>query len=160
MKKIIFTGLAVIISSTALTGCVTSNASKTTGNDYRTSEVRQAGEVFYGELLQIRNVTIHENERTQDRNQSQLGAGGALVGGVIGGNSNGLNGMIIGGLIGAAAGAMASGALSETPGYEMDIRLPNGQVIVVTQAKKEGEVFGSRVRVVKYGNTYRVTPAN
>ncbi len=160
MKKLATVVLTAAVIS-VLSGCMATNASKTGGSDYRTGEVRKAGEVQYGTLMGVRTVTIRENEGTEARNAGSLGTGGALLGGTIGGNSNGLNGAIIGGLIGAVAGAMASDKLGEVEGYEMDVQLPDGKVIVVVQAKKEGENFssGMKVRVVKYGDTYRVTPA-
>lgn len=106
-------------------------------------------------------MTIRENEGAEARNAGAMGSGGALLGGVVGGNSNGLNGMLLGGLIGAVAGAVASDKMGEVDGWEIDVQLPDGKIIVVVQAKKEGETFasGMKVRVVKYGDTYRVSGA-
>lgn len=142
-----------------MSGCMSTNASKTGGSDYRTAETRKAGEVQYGQIVGLRTVTIRENEGAEARNAGAMGSGGALLGGVVGGNSNGLNGALIGGLIGAVAGAVASNAIGETEGWEMDVRLPDGKIIVVVQAKNEKESFskGQNVRVVKYGDTYRVS---
>lgn len=160
MKKTVSLALT-LAALTGLSGCVATNASKTGSSDYRTGEVRKAGEIQYGTLMGVRTVTIRENEGAEARNAGSMGTGGALLGGTIGGNSNGLNGAIIGGLIGAVAGAMVSDKLGEVEGLEMDVQLPDGKVIVVVQTKKEGENFqlGMKVRVVKYGETYRVTPA-
>jgi outer membrane lipoprotein SlyB len=154
---------ATLLSTALLSGCMQSNAARTTGNDYRTSEVRQAGEVQYGKLMNVRTVRINENHQDSQMNSTGIGTGGAVLGGVIGNNMGGNNGMLIGGLLGAAAGALASNAtVGETDGWEMDIQLSSGQVIVVVQAKAQTDNFvtGMQVRVVRYGNTYRVSALN
>lgn len=159
MRKTLIIGS--LITTSLLSGCMATNATKTGGSDYRTAETRKAGEVQYGVIAGVRSVTIRENEGAEARNAGAMGSGGALLGGVVGGNSNGLNGMLIGGLIGAVAGAVASDKMGEVDGWEVDVQLPDGKIIVVVQAKKEGENFasGMKVRVVKYGDTYRVSGA-
>lgn len=161
MKKAILAGAVAVTLTTVLSGCMATNASKTGGSDYRTAETRKAGEVQYGVVAGVRSITIRENEGAEARNAGAMGSGGALLGGVVGGNSNGLNGAIIGGLIGAVAGAVASNSIGEVDGWEIDVQMPDGKIIVVVQAKKEGETFasGMKVRVVKYGETYRVSGA-
>lgn len=152
---------AISVGVTTLSGCIATNASKTGGSDYRTAETRKAGEVQYGVIAGVRTVTIRENEGTAGHNAHTMGSGGAVLGGVMGGNSNGLNGALLGGLIGAVAGSLASDKLGEVEGWEVDVQLPDGKIIVVVQAKKEGETFasGMKVRVVKYGDTYRISGA-
>lgn len=157
--------ITFLASSITLTGCVTTNASKTGGNDYRAAETRKAGEVIYGTLLGVRSVIIRENEGADNANGRSLGTGGALAGATIGsglGDSGNAKGAIFGALIGAVVGAVANNSsLTETEGWELDVQTPDGRVIVVVQAKKENESYtpGMKVRVVKYGDTFRVTPA-
>jgi outer membrane lipoprotein SlyB len=151
-----------MLASITLSGCVTTNASKTGGSDYRTAETRKAGEVQYGTLMNVRTVSIRENENVENRNASSLGSGGAILGGTLGsglGDSGSAKGALFGLLAGAIAGAVTANAVGEVEGWEVDVQLPDGKIIVVVQAKKEGETFtsGMKVRVVKYGDVYRVT---
>ncbi|MCH9742403.1 MAG: hypothetical protein K0U21_04235 [Proteobacteria bacterium] len=155
--------ISAIITSLTLSGCVTTNASKTGGSDYRTAETRKAGEVQYGTLINVRTVSIRENEGAEAANNRSVGTGGAILGGTLGsgmGDSGSAKGALIGMLVGAVAGAVTSNSVSEVDGWEIDVQLADGKTIVVVQAKKENENFtnGMKVRVVKYGETYRVTP--
>lgn len=43
-----------------LTGCVTTQ--KVGGSDYRTNEVRQSGELFFGKILEVRKVKISNSK--------------------------------------------------------------------------------------------------
>lgn len=154
--------IAAMVSTLSLAGCVTTNASKTGGSDYRTAETRKAGEVQYGTLMNVRTVSIRENERAEAANNRSVGSGGAILGGALGsgmGDSGSAKGALLGMLIGAVAGAVTSDKMGEVEGWEMDVQLPDGKIIVVVQAKKENETFtnGMKVRVVKYGETFRVT---
>ena len=160
-KTSLLLAVTASVGVATLSGCMATNASKTSGSAYRTAETRKAGEVQYGVVAGVRTVTIRENEGTAAHNAHAMGSGGAVLGGVMGGNSNGLNGMLLGGLIGAVAGSLASDKLGEVEGWEVDVQLPDGKIIVVVQAKKEGETFasGMKVRVVKYGDTYRISGA-
>ena len=165
MKTAIQTTLLAtsIISTLALSGCVTTNASKTGGSDYRTAVTRKAGEVQYGTLVNVRTVAIRENESVENRNAGSLGSGGAILGGTLGsglGDSGSAKGALLGLLVGAVAGAVTANSMGEVEGWEVDVQLPDGKMIVVVQAKKDNEQFtaGMKVRVVKYGDVYRVTP--
>ncbi len=154
--------LTAVISTLTLSGCVSTNASKTGGSDYRTAETRKAGEVQYGTLMNVRTVSIRENEGNEARNAGSLGSGGAILGGTVGsgmGDSGSAKGALLGMLVGAVAGAVTSNTIGEVEGWEMDVQLPDSKIIVVVQAKKENEQFntGMKVRVVKYGDVFRVT---
>jgi outer membrane lipoprotein SlyB len=160
LTKTTIVSLAIV--ATMLSGCVTTNASKTGGSDYRTAETRKAGEVKYGTLMNVRTVSIRENEGVENRNARSLGAGGAILGGTLGSGlgDGGVQGALLGVLAGAVAGAVASNSIGEVEGWEVDVQLPDGKIIVVVQAKKDNEQFaaGMKVRVVKYGNILRVSP--
>jgi len=86
---------------------------------------------------------------------------GAVIGGVAGSNvgqgGGAVIGSVLGSVLGGVAGQAAEQAASRQPGYEITVRLDDGQRIAVTQGTDESFSPGERVRVLSDGVTARVT---
>ena len=65
--------------------------------------------------------------------------------------------MVLGSVAGGVAGQAAEQAGTRQTGYEITVRLDNGQMIAVTQAADEAFKPGDRVRLLSDGGTTRVT---
>jgi len=86
---------------------------------------------------------------------------GAVIGGVAGSNvgqgSGAVVGSVLGSVLGSVAGQAAEQAASRQPGYEITVRLDDGQRVAVTQGMDEAFSPGDRVRILSDGITARVT---
>ena len=87
-------------------------------------------------------------------------AGGA-VGGIAGSGIGGGSGRAVGAILGAVAGGLAGSAAEEgitrKDGYEITVRLNNGDLRAVVQEADEQFRPGDRVRLVSQGGVTRVT---
>lgn len=141
----------VSVLSLLLTGC----ASNPTGSLYSMQEARQVQRVQLGTVYSVRDVTLEGN-----------GMAGTVVGGVLGalggstmGAGTGKSIMtVLGGVGGAVMGNKVSKSMSGANGVEITVRLENGELLAITQAKEENVVFraGDRVRLMTQGRTTRV----
>lgn len=149
MKSII--AIVSVLCLLLTTGC----ASNPTGSLYSMQEARQVQRVQLGTVYSVRDVTIEGN-----------GMAGTVVGGVLGAVGGSTMGAgtgktlmtILGGVGGAVAGNKVSKSMSGSNGVEITVRLENGELLAITQAKEENVVFraGDRVRLMTQGRTTRV----
>ncbi len=144
-RKVVLLLASVSVLGLALTGCVSS----TGGGVYSREQTRTELSVREGVVTAVSEVQI----------EGTPGVVGAVTGGVTGG----LLGRTIGKgtgkdvatAAGAAGGALAGAAVEKAVtkrnGWEITVKLDNGQTIAVVQEKQPGEVFavGDRVRVLK-----------
>lgn len=149
--------LAMALVSTALVlgGCAQSGLH---GQTYSRAEAQKAQVVNYGTVESTTAVVIEGN------NQGIIGTGaGALLGAVIGNQVGGGTGRqlatVAGAVGGGLAGNHAEAAITKKQGEELTVRLDNGSRISIVQEVMNGQFTqaGSRVKVLKQGNTYRVT---
>ncbi|MDY6840733.1 MAG: glycine zipper 2TM domain-containing protein [Pseudomonadota bacterium] len=149
MNKILLMTLLMALFA----GCTSQQSAEV----YRRGEAQRPADVFYGEVVHVRNVLI-------EGTQSKIGAGsGAVVGGIAGstiGKGSGRRlGTAVGAIAGGVAGAAAEEGLTRESGVEVTVDLADGRTLAVVQDDDVALVPGQRVRVVRSGaGSYRVYP--
>jgi outer membrane lipoprotein SlyB len=108
-----------------------------------------------GTVESVRNVTIANPE-------SGVGTmAGAALGGLGGSQVGGGNGSAAVGILGAVAGGIIGNRVenqaNNRPGFEITVKLDNGELRSITQAADEMFRPGERVRLLSNGYTTRVT---
>ncbi|HKO87042.1 MAG TPA: glycine zipper 2TM domain-containing protein [Burkholderiales bacterium] len=143
--------LVAAVATLILAGCVSSNS----GSVYSRDEARREATIREGVVDSVRSVTL-------EGTKSPVGtlAGGA-VGGIAGSNIGGGSGRAVGAILGAVAGGMVGSAAEEgitrKAGYEITVRLNNGELRSIVQEADEEFRVGERVRLVSQGGVTRVT---
>lgn len=143
---------AVLAGAVLATGCAGPSSS---GSVYTPGQAQREQTIRMGVVESVRAVTI----------EPQRGGVGAAAGGVIGGiagsNVGGGRGSFIGSVLGAVAGGLAGqaaeGAIMRKPGFEVTVKLDNGELRAITQEADETFRPGERVRLVSGGGVTRVT---
>jgi outer membrane lipoprotein SlyB len=141
----------VLALAAGLSGCVIAPNS---GSVYRPSQTMNEQSVRMATVESVRDVTIANEE-------SGVGTmTGAALGGIAGSNVGGGRGSAA-----AIAGAVAGGLIGQQVeqnannrhGYEITVRLDNGELRAITQLADEMFRPGERVRLLSNGRTTRVT---
>lgn len=133
-------------------GCASRSSSSAV---YSSGQAQREQVVRMGVIESVRQVEIQ-------REQNGVGtlAGGA-VGGVAGSAVGGGRGSIVGAIVGAVAGGVAGNAIENSanrrPGYELTVRLDNGEMRAIVQEADEAFQPGERVRILSRGGVSRVT---
>ncbi len=147
MKRVLALALAGILA-----GCATPPESGSVYNAYQTQNEQT---VRMGVVESVRNVTIANPDS---------GAGtvaGAALGGLGGSQIGSGNGSAAVGILGAVAGGIIGNRIenqaNHRPGFEITVRLENGELRSVTQLADEAFRPGERVRLLSNGYTTRVT---
>lgn len=149
MKRI-FMALAII----SLSACAVYPSSS--NSVYRARQVQNEQTVRMGVVESVREVLI-------DRGQSGVGTvtGAALGGIAAGSNVGGGNGAVAAGILGAVAGGLIGNKVEQNAttarGYEITVRLDNGELKAITQDADDVFRPGDRVRLLSNGRTTRVT---
>ena len=125
------------------------------GGSYSRDQARREQSVRMGVVDSVREVQI-------EGTRSGIGpAAGAIIGGIAGstiGQGRGAAvGTVVGGVAGGVGGQAAEQAATRQTGYEITVRLDNGQLIAVTQGADEAFRASDRVRILSDGATTRVT---
>ena len=146
------TVVAAAVLGMAVAGCATQSNSSAV---YGAGQVQREQIVRLGTLESVRQVAIQ-------RQQSGFGGlAGAGVGGVAGSAIGGGRGSIIGAIVGAVAGGVAGNAIENSadrrPGYELTVRLDDGELRAIVQEADEPFAPGERVRILSRGGVSRVT---
>jgi len=144
--------LAALALAGTLAGCATPPES---GNVYGSYETMHEQTVRMGIVESIRNVVIASPE-------SGVGTvSGAALGGLAGSEIGGGKGAIATGILGAVGGGLfgqhVEHGASNRPGFEITVRLENGELRAITQPADEMFRPGERVRLVSNGYSTRVT---
>jgi outer membrane lipoprotein SlyB len=150
MKRIVI--LALVPLSALLAACAGPPNSGSVYSHYQTMNEQT---VRLGTIESVRNVTIANPE-------SGVGTmAGAALGGLGGSQVGQGNGSAAMGIIGAVAGGIIGNRVenqaNNRPGFEITVRLDNGELRSVTQAADEMFRPGERVRLLSNGYTTRVT---
>lgn len=143
------------VALAALAGCANQSAS---GNVYSFGQAQREQSTVAGTVLNVRNITIQAD--------SSSGVGmvaGAAVGGIaassIGGGTGRAIASVLGGLAGGLAGNAIENRTQSRAGYEVTVRLDNGQNRVIAQEADIPLQVGQRVQIVTGSGTTRVIPA-
>ena len=132
-----------VVSAILFTACAPSQR----GDVYSRKHAQQAHEVTYGEIVDIRNVTI---EGSSDiRGAAAGGVLGYALGNAVGGGSGKKVAKAAGGVGGAMAGAKAQQKATEAQGVELTVKLETGKTYVIVQEKDDAYRVGDRVRVLR-----------
>lgn len=144
--------LVLVSLSTVLAACAGPSNS---GSVYSSRQTMNEQVVRMGTVESVRNVTIANPE-------SGVGAmSGAALGGIGGASHGGGNGQAALGVLGALAGGLIGERIEDRvnhrPGFEITVRLDNGEMRAITQLADEQFRPGERVRLLSNGYTTRVT---
>ncbi|MBC8950543.1 MULTISPECIES: glycine zipper 2TM domain-containing protein [Xenorhabdus] len=156
MLKRFLVGAVVV---TTLSGCADMGA--LSSDTYSIGQAKQAQTVTYGTILSVRPITI-KGKQAGDPNMLGL-IGGAVLGGLLGNTVGDGSGQRLATAAGAIAGGLAGqrieGALDQTKGIELEIRMDSGKNIIIVQ-KLDSTVFsrGQRVRIANSGDSLTVSP--
>jgi outer membrane lipoprotein SlyB len=150
MKTI--SSLAVLSFSALLAACAGPSNSGSVYNSYQTMNEQS---VRMGTVESVRNVTIANPD-------SGVGTvGGAALGGLAGSEIGHGSGSGAAGIVGAIAGGVIGNRIenqaNNRPGFEITVRLDNGELRSITQAADEMFRPGEKVRLLSDGRKTRVT---
>ena len=150
MKRIAI--LALVPLTALLAACAGPSNS---GSVYSSHQTMNEQTVRLGTVESVRNVTIANPE-------SGVGTmAGAALGGLGGSQVGGGNGSAAVGILGAVAGGIIGNRVenqaNNRPGFEITVKLDNGELRSITQAADEMFRPGERVRLLSNGYTTRVT---
>ncbi len=144
--------VAALVIALSAAGCATQSSSS---DVYYSGQAQREQIVRFGTVESVRQVAIQR----QDNGVGTLG--GAAVGGVAGSAVGSGRGSIIGAIVGAVAGGLAGNAVENNanrrPGYELTVRLDNGEMRAIVQEADEAFQPGDRVRILSRGGLSRVT---
>jgi outer membrane lipoprotein SlyB len=152
-SKTSIAALAAALFATALVaGCATPSNSNQV---YYSGQTQREQIVRLGVVESVRQVTIQ-------RPDSGVGTlGGAALGGVAGSAVGAGRGSVVGAIVGAVAGGVAGNAIENSadrrPGYELTVRLDDGELRAIVQEADEFFAPGDRVRILSRGGVSRVT---
>jgi outer membrane lipoprotein SlyB len=148
---------AMLAGMLAVTGCAYNSSS---ADVYSANQAQREATVRMGMVESVRLVTISSNNG-QPSGLGAVGGGalGAVAGSTIGGGKGSIITAIVGGLAGAVAGNAIENGVANRQGVEITVRLDNGDLRAITQARSDAEIFraGERVRLVSSGGVTRVT---
>ncbi|WP_312434576.1 glycine zipper 2TM domain-containing protein [Janthinobacterium sp.] len=146
--------IAVALAATlaTLAGCAVQPNSASV---YKARQAQNEQSVRMGTVESVRQVTI-------DKGESGTGVlAGAALGGVAGSAVGGGKGAIAASILGAVAGGIAGQSIeansANKPGFEITVRLDNGDMRAIVQDADEQFRPGERVRLLSDGRTTRVT---
>ena len=143
---------AALAIGMAVGGCATQSNSNSV---YSGGQVQREQIVRLGVVESVRQVAIQR----QDSGVGTLA--GAGLGGVAGSAIGQGRGSIVGAIVGAVAGGVAGNAIENSadrrPGYELTVRLDNGEMRAIVQDADEFFQPGDRVRILSRGGISRVT---
>ena len=151
MRKLFI--VAAVAATSLLSACMSPSNS---GSVYRAGQAQTEQSIRMGYVESVRNVTI-------DKGQTGVGtvAGAALGGIAAGKNIGGGSGAVAAGIVGAIAGGVIGQKIesnvSQKPGYEITVRLDNGEIKAIVQDTDEFFRSGERVRLLTNGHTTRVS---
>lgn len=144
--------LILAVAAASLAGCATPHHSASVYNGYQTQNEQV---VRMGVVESVREVTI------ANRDTGTGTMAGAALGGIAGSNVGGGKGSIAAGILGAVAGAAVGSHVeadaNNKKGFEITVKLDNGELRAITQEADEMFRPGERVRLLSSGRTTRVT---
>ena len=146
----VITGLCTV-SILSLSGCASSRSGKVYGRD----QAREMHTVRMGTIEEVYMVRI-------EGTKTGIGTvAGAVIGGAVGSTVGDGSGRRVAAAVGSAAGAVAGSATEEgvtrRQGYEITVKMDDGQTIAVVQEADVPFNPGERVKILTgYDGTIRV----
>jgi len=147
-------GAAVLSLVVLVAGCANPSSSSAV---YTRGQAQREQIVRAGTVTGVRPITI--------QNDGSSGAGlvaGAALGGVAGNAVGGGSGRALttvgGAILGALAGNAVENRVGRSSGYEITVRLDNGETRVIAQDADVPISVGQRVNIVSGAGPARVTP--
>lgn len=150
-----YSSTVIIGLAVSLSACVVPPNS---ANVYKANETQNEQIVRMAVVDAVREITIDKGS-----NQNGVGsAAGAVLGGIaVGANVGRGNGSTAAGIVGALLGGMAGqqieANMKKRPGYEITVKLDNGELRAIIQDADEVFKPGERVRLLSSGGVTRVT---
>ncbi|MFJ1299717.1 hypothetical protein CEK29_02285 [Bordetella genomosp. 5] len=145
---------AVVTSVAVLSGCANPSAS---ANTYSYGQAQREQIVRTGTVTGVRPITI-QNDKSSGGGMLAGGALGGVAGNAIGGGTGRTIATVGGVILGALAGNAVENQVGRSSGYEITVRLDNGETRVVAQEADVPVSVGQRVQVVSGAGPTRVTP--
>ncbi|WP_459616862.1 outer membrane lipoprotein [Bordetella sp. 2513F-2] len=145
---------AVVTSMAVLGGCANRSASS---GVYSYDQAQREQIVRTGTVTGVRPIVI-ENDRSTGAGVVAGGALGGVAGNTIGGGTGRAIATVGGAILGAIVGNTVENRVGRTSGYEITVRLDNGETRVVAQEADVPVSVGQRVQVISGGGPTRVTP--
>ncbi|MEF9943485.1 MAG: glycine zipper 2TM domain-containing protein [Burkholderiaceae bacterium] len=144
--------VAAVVAAVGLAGCQTTN---TSANVYRADQAQREQIVRMATVESIKSVLIEQTE-------SGLGVmSGAALGGVAGSAIGQGRGSAVAAIAGAVAGGLLGNAaeaqIGRKQGFEITVRLDNGEMRAIVQDADTSFVPGERVRLLTQGGVTRVS---
>lgn len=149
MKSII----ALTLAATALAGCVSAPHSSSVYQGYQTQNEQI---VRMGVVESVREVTI-ANRDSGTGTMAGAALGGIAAGSNVGGGNGSAAAAIAGALAGGIIGNRIEANVNKNKGFEITVKLDNGELRAITQDADEMFRPGERVRLLSAGRTTRVT---
>ena len=145
---------AAVLALAVLGGCANRSASS---GVYSYDQAQREQIVRTGTVTGVRPITIQDDQSTG----GGLRAGGALggvAGNAVGGGSGRAIATVGGAILGALAGNALENRVGRSSGYEITVRLDNGETRVVAQEADVPISVGQRVQVISGAGPTRVAP--
>ena len=148
--------IGLVAAASVLSGCANRTAS---GSVYNYGQAQREQIQRLGTVVSVRDIVI------QPESSSGVGTiAGAAVGGVAGSGVGGGTGRIIASVLGGVAGGLLGNTVeqgvSRKAGYEITVRLDNGETRVIAQEADIAVRAGQRVQLISGGGPTRVVPVN
>lgn len=145
---------ALAVSVSVLAGCANRSASSSV---YSYDQAQREQIVRTGTVTGVRPITI-QNDKSTGAGLIGGGALGGVAGNAVGGGSGRTIATVGGAILGALAGNAIENQVGKTSGYEITVRLDNGETRVVAQEADVPISVGQRVQVISGAGPTRVAP--
>ncbi|WFC67723.1 glycine zipper 2TM domain-containing protein [Achromobacter denitrificans] len=144
---------AVVTSMAVLGGC----ANRASSGVYSYDQAQREQIVRTGTVTGVRPIVI-QNDKSSGVGMVAGGALGGVAGNAIGGGTGRTIATVGGVILGALAGNAVENQVGKNSGYEITVRLDNGETRVVAQEADVPISVGQRVQVISGSGPTRVTP--
>lgn len=145
---------ALGLSVSVLAGCANPNASSSV---YTYGQAQREQIVRTGTIVAMRPITI-QNDRTSGAGLVAGGVLGGVAGSGVGRGSGNALATVGGAILGAVAGNAIENQVGRTSGFEITVRLDNGETRVIAQEADQPLGVGQRVQVISGAGPTRVAP--
>ena len=144
---------AVVTSMAVLGGCANRSASS---GVYSYDQAQREQIVRTGTVTGVRPIVI-QNDKSSGAGMLAGGALGGVAGNAVGGGTGRTIATVGGAILGALAGNAIENSVGKSSGYEITVRLDNGETRVVAQEADVPISVGQRVQVIS-GQAPRASP--
>ncbi len=143
-----------VASLAVLAGCANPNANSGT---YTFNQAQREQISRPGTVTAVRPITI-QNDRSSGAGVVAGGVLGGVMGNAVGGGTGRNIATVGGAILGAVAGNAVENSVGRQSGFEITVRLDNGETRVIAQGADVPISVGQRVQVVSGAGATRVAP--